>query len=86
MRCCVGRCFGFWIVFGVWAWDLGGALCFGLYLGFRRGIREALRVLQVRRVDLLGGLRIGVKAYGGGGIGCEVWGQLLLATIRGPLI
>ena len=43
---CVGRCFVFWIVFGISAWDLGGALCFA-------GFEE---------VEILGGLRNGVKA------------------------
>ena len=35
------------------------------------------------RVEVVGGLRNGVKAWGagGGGIGCEVWGQLLLALL-----
>ena len=40
---------------------LGGALRFGLYLGFRRGIWEVLCVLRDLRVELLGGLRNGVK-------------------------
>ena len=67
-------CFAFGIA-------LGGALCFGLYLGFRRGIWEVLCVLDCiwdfgvgfgrcfvycgfGRVDLGGGLRNGVKAFG----------------------
>ena len=61
-------------------WDLGGAsdfvLCFeacfvlggalwDLYLGFRRGIWEVLCVLVFWRVEILGGLRNGVKVQGG---------------------
>ena len=26
MRCCVGRCFGFWVVLGISVCDLGGVL------------------------------------------------------------
>ena len=40
---------------------LGGALRFGLYLGFRRGIWEVLCVLRDLLVEVLGGLRNGVK-------------------------
>ena len=40
---------------------LGGALCFGLYLGFGRGIWEVLVYCGLGRVDLVGGLRNGVK-------------------------
>ena len=42
----LGRCCVFWMVFGIVAWDLGGALCVGLYLGFRCGNWEVLCVLD----------------------------------------
>ena len=51
----------FWIVFGVSLWELGGALCFGLYLEFRCGNWEVLCALVLWEVEILGGLRNGVK-------------------------
>ena len=48
---------------------LVGCFVSGLFCGFW----EVLCVLRDLRVDLLGGLRNGVKAWGGG-IGYEVWG------------
>ena len=57
----IGRCFVFWIVFGVSLWELGGALCFGLYLRFRCGNWEVLCALVLWEVEILGGLRNGVK-------------------------
>ena len=50
-----------WIVFKISVWDLVGALCFGLYLGFRCGTWELLVYCGFGRVDLVGGLRNGVK-------------------------
>ena len=64
----------FWSVFGISAWDLGVALCFGLYFGV--GFGRCFVYCGSGRVDLGGGLRNGVKAFGWG---CEVWGQPLLA-------
>ena len=59
MRCGVRA--GLWI-FVLCGVVLGGALCFGLYLGFRRGIWEVLCALVFWEVEILGGLRNGVKA------------------------
>ena len=66
-----GQGYGLGFVFWISAWDLVGALCVGLYLGFRRGIQwvlcvldciwEVLCVLGVWKVEFLGGLRNGVK-------------------------
>ena len=59
---CHGRCFVFWGVFGISAWDLGVALCFGLYFGV--GFGRCFVYCGSGRVDLGGGLRNGVKAFG----------------------
>ena len=47
-------CFGLEVVFG-------SALCFGLYLGCRCGIWDVLCALVFWEVEILGGLRNGVK-------------------------
>ena len=52
----------FWTVFGMSLWDLGGAWCFGIYLGFWCGTWEVLCVLRDLRVEVLGGLRNRLKA------------------------
>ena len=45
---------------------LGGASCFGLCFGLLYWFWEVLCVLVFRRVELLGGLRNGLKVLGGG--------------------
>ena len=63
------RRFGFWVV--LWIVVLGWWVA--LFSGLLYCFWEMLCVLRDLRVDLLGGLRNGVKAYGGG-IVYEVWG------------
>ena len=60
MRCGGRQLFSIFLFFGVWC-CVGRCFGFGLYLGFRRGTWEVLCVLRDLRVEILGGLRNGLK-------------------------